>query len=105
MDKYDRYGRIPKNTRVGMTIFMVSIVDIAVVGGLGFIALKLSEKLAFSPLFALLNILVAVILGLALVIRTPAAPKTRNTRVIYSVLKMDRKKYFPVRLEEGRKQK
>lgn len=100
MDKYNQNGRIPKNTKVSMTIFMINLLDLAVVGGLGFVGLKMSEILRLSPLFSILNIGFSIILGIVLVVRTPAAPQIRNIFVIYNALKMNRKKYFPIKFEE-----
>lgn len=100
LDKYEQRGRMPKNTRVNMTLWMLSVVDIAIVGGLGFLGFKIGEMLSFSFLFQVIITILNVIIGIGLVMRTNAAPKTRTWRVLVNAVKMNQTKYFPIRVEQ-----
>lgn len=109
MDKYQQNGKIPKNTKVGLTIFGISLVDLLSVFGMAFLGMQIGKSLGFAIGFQVLFIIVMAVTGLLLVIRTPASPKLRNWKVIVNVLKMNRNKYYPITIkkedEQGVQQK
>lgn len=105
MDKYQNNGQIPKNTKVNLTIFMINLIDIAIVGGLGFVGLKITSVLPYRPLPAIFVVVLFIILGFLLVLKTPMAPKMRNWHVLVNALLMDRNMYFPIKTEGGQHEK
>lgn len=94
----NRYSHLtmPKNTKVRLTVMFVPFIDLIII--IAFIALGLQVSKAFN-LQAIMQFVMlgfSALAGILAVAKTPLAPQISNWKVLYSIFKQDRNRYYPI---------
>lgn len=94
---------MPKSTKVVMTLYGVSVLDIAAVF-LGFMCGKwVSELFTMQAGFQFVFYFLGVAVAVFLIIRVQ--PRRPTWKLIYFLITQDQGRYYPIQLEESKKEK
>lgn len=103
LDKYQAIN-IPSDIHIGIKLWFFQIVDIGVVGGAFLAASKIATWVGMGPVFTVLMYVASMTLATFCVVKMPYNPLERNYKTIIYALSYRKKRYWPLDLEEDKKE-